>query len=231
MKREPVGDVMLGVAGETNAAKAEEGLTLSDGTRVTDGPDTMHLWKSVEQTDPKYVSPIAGTLLSNVDATYQKMRATELWGPYGGRWGLRDIVVGQTPDTGLPVEIWAKAVFFSPGSTFEIIDDIGWKRGGDCRKRLMTRLLKKALSYYGFSALIYMGDSDDDELASPEATEEHEKIFASLKQAAKQAKNEKSLQYVQEQCESRGLGRFHRSSLASICAERAAFLGIQMPDL
>jgi len=228
MNREPVGDVMNGLDGEIQESISQALSPLCEGNKVTTGPNNMQLWKSVEDTDPKYVSPIAGTELSNVDATYQKMRATELWGPYGKRWGLRDIVVGQTPETGLPVDIWAKAVFFSPESTFEIIDDIGWNRGADCRKKLMTRLLKKALSYYGFSALIYMGDSDDDELGSPEATKDHEKLYASLKQAAKQANNEKSLQYVHDKCKEERLGRFHRSSLAAICAERAAFLGIEM---
>lgn len=220
MKSEPVGDVMMGMA--EHAKNHGKTLTIAEN---------MTLWKSVEDTDPKYVSPIAGTDLSNVDATYQKMRATEMWGPYGKRWGLRDIELGRIPETGLPAEIWAKAKFYCPESEFEIIDDIGWKRGDDCRKKLMTRLLKKALSYLGFSALIYMGDSDDDELGGSDATKDHEKIFETLRQAAQIANNEKQLRSVQDQCAEKKLGRFHRSSLAAVCAQRAALLGIEMPDM
>lgn len=222
MSSEPVGDVMMGLA-NLGAAK-------SGDTRVSDELKNMQLWRSVEKTDPRYVSSIAGTNLSNVDATYQKMRATGLWGPYGKRWGLRDIEVGRIPETGLPVELWAKATFFCPESEYEIIDDIGWKRGDDCRKKLMTRLLKKALSYLGFSALIYMGETDDDG-ASPEVAEDHEKVFASLKQAAENANDERQLRFVQDKCTEKKLGRFHRSSLAAICAQRAAYLGIVIPAL
>lgn len=234
MKSDPVGDVMNGLVDETKESVARALSPLAqwhdDGSKAADELENMLLWRSVEKTDPRYVSPIAGTNLSNVDATYQKGRATEMWGPYGKHWGLRDIVLGQTPETGLPVEIWAKAKFFSPESEFEIIDDIAWRRGDDCRKKLMTRLLKKALSYYGFSALIYMGKSDDDG-ASHEATDDHEKIFASLKQAALQANNEPALKYVQEKATETRLSRFHLSSLAAICAERAEFLGIEMPGM
>ncbi len=244
MKSEPVGDVALGL-NEGSEQGSSAGLpTAADNliqasadrmgrilqNKAADGLENMQLWKSVEKTDPQYVSLIDGTKLSKINATYQKMRATELWGPYGRVWGLRDIVVGQTPETGLPVEIWAKAKFFCPQSEYEIIDDIGWRRGDDCRKKLMTRLLKKALSYLGFSALIYMGETDDDG-ASPEATEDHEKIFATLSNAARMAKDERQLQSVQDQCTEKKLGRFHRSSLATICAQRAAFLGIEMQAL
>lgn len=230
MSSEPVGDVALGLnEGEERPSERKNNPWVAARDSLLTS-DNMLLWRSVEYTDPKYVSPIADSGLSNVDATYQKMRATELWGPYGKRWGLQDIQVGQTPETGLPVEIWGKAKFYCPEAVFEIMDDVAWRRGDDCRKKLMTRMLKKALSYLGFSALIYMGEADDDG-ASPEATEDHEKIYASLKQAALQASNEKELQYIQDQCKEKRLGRFHRSSLAAVCAQRASYLGIEMQGM
>ena len=234
MNSEPVGDVALGLSeikAEIEQSVSDVLSPLADGNRVTREPATvaenMALWKSVEQTDPKYVTPIPGTDLSKVDATYQKMRATQLWGPYGNLWGLRDIELGQVPETGLPAELWGNAIFFCPYTKFQIIDDIAWRRGDDCRKKLMTRMLKKALSYLGFSALIYMGETDDDG-ASHEATEEQEKIFVLLKQGAETANNEKALQFVQQRAVEKRLSRFHRESLAAVCAERAIHLGVEV---
>lgn len=140
--------------------------------------DNLKLWRLVENVDPQYVKPVTwdGRKFSTTDATYIKKMATLMWGPYGTKWGLRNIVVDQrgsvvrkhTDKDGaeveerFPAELTMSADFFYPGGEFPIVDGIRCRQGGEDDKKLQTDCLKKALTYLGWYASIYLGTHDDD---------------------------------------------------------------------
>jgi hypothetical protein len=129
--------------------------------------ENMKLWESVCRTDPsttKQVNQRGG--FTAIDAQHQLQRATELWGPYGGDWGVehceynyvRNYDSNNAEDV---VEIWLEATFYCPVAEFEISTDIKFKPGNDSRKKLLTDLTTKALSKLGFNADVFEGKFDD----------------------------------------------------------------------
>ena len=49
----------------------------------------MVLWNQVCETDPKYTKKLTyGAKLTTIDAQSQILRATEIWGAFGGNWDL-----------------------------------------------------------------------------------------------------------------------------------------------
>jgi len=127
--------------------------------------DNMELWEQVCVTDPaitKRVNTRGG--FTAIDAQAQIKRATELWGPYGSAWGVRDCVYMFFPDE---QEITLSAIFFYPNEAwgqegiFEIATDMIYKPGNDSRKKLLTDLTTKALSKLGFNSDVFEGKFDD----------------------------------------------------------------------
>jgi hypothetical protein len=134
----------------------------------------MELWNARQRTDPEYVKKVnqrGG--FSAIAAQWQRMQATEEWGPYGLNWGLTDLrwdYIGASGDEP-PLEICLEATFYygrvqngdmvSGGGNFPISSDMLYKAGNDCRKKLMTDVTTKALSFLGFSADVFLGLFDD----------------------------------------------------------------------
>jgi len=133
----------------------------------------MEYTKKVDYGKRKYTS---------INPHYQIMQATEKWGSYGGKWGVRDckhsyrdVVIektdrktGEVTEETKAQEICLDAVFFYPGDdgqeiSFEISVDAIWVPHGDNRKKLLTDLTTKALSKLGSGASIFLG-----ELSNPE---------------------------------------------------------------
>lgn len=122
--------------------------------------DPMALWDQVCKTDMAYTKKVnqRGGFTA-IDAQYQIREATKLWGPYGGKWGVKDCEYGYF-EHGENVEIWLRAVFFCPEASFSLSTDHKWKAGDDNRKKLLTDLTTKALSKLGFNADIFLGMHD-----------------------------------------------------------------------
>lgn len=126
--------------------------------------DNMELWNKVCETDPaitKQVNQRGG--FTAVCAQAQIKRATEIWGPYGGKWGVRDLQWGSVSDKdGEVIEMALSGKFFYPDDNeFEIGSDIAYRAGGDSRKKLLTDITTKALSKLGFNADVFEGKFDD----------------------------------------------------------------------
>ena len=131
--------------------------------------ETMKLWNSVKKTDPKHVKKVTfGRKFSAIDAYSQIQKATELWGPFGSKWGTRDetfIPLGIHPDA----FILYKGTFFYPEGEFPIASAIaympetknGRKMDDDCIKKVRTDALTKGFSMLGFSADVFLGLFDD----------------------------------------------------------------------
>jgi len=130
----------------------------------TEPESNMALWKRVQSTDPKYTKDTTNGRykFTCVDPQYQLQKATELWGPYGFRWGLRKISWGQLDHDGV-MTMMLSAEFFYPTASFEITVDAKFRHGDDCCKKLLTSARSKALSYLGFSADVFMGKFEDEQ--------------------------------------------------------------------
>ena len=136
--------------------------------------DNLQLWNSVEKTNPKHTKQVKkGALtLTAINAQHQMYSATEQWGKYGEKWGLKDIKLDYI--NGLSnnqIMCVAQAVFFYPCGSFEIGSSIlvqSWiasksynKVDDDFLKKLETDMMTKSLSKLGFNADIFMGRYDD----------------------------------------------------------------------
>ena len=140
--------------------------------------DNMQLWNKVCKTDPKHTKP---TTLNNrkitaIDPQYQRMCATEQFGPFGIGWGVIDEswsymdFPNQTKLGTYSAKLWYKlggeggelpitsnikiAYVTNGGKGYLMIDD-------EYAKKAQTDAITKGLSALGFNADVFMGLYDD----------------------------------------------------------------------
>jgi len=126
--------------------------------------------------------PVKGSLkkvttrggFTSINAQHQIEYATEKFGPLGSTWGMKDLDWGLIHGAdGAPLQLTLDAVFYYPSYTgaggdvsqagsFEIGSDIEWTARGECRKKLRTDLMTKALSQIGFSSDVFKNMWDGD---------------------------------------------------------------------
>lgn len=158
-----------------------------------EGKGNLKLWRSVEETPPDMTRQVSYGKRSytTIDPQWQLQRATAIWGPYGVRWGLRNIkyeirelryvekIELQTRDADNKVvqtteqvadyirySIIMSAEFFYPTddggeASFEILNDDKYESDADVLKKITTNTRSKALSWLGFSADVFLGKFDD----------------------------------------------------------------------
>jgi hypothetical protein len=163
--------------------------------------ENLELWSKVEKTNPKYTkkAKVGGNNITAISPQFQIMNATEKFGPYGIKWGFRNIEIDYSI-TNIPIKLSVtdfntkkvmeidtilglvgfKATFFYPDGSFEITNSIKIftdnkhsKIDDNYAKKLETDALTKALSKLGFNADIFLGKFDD-----VRYVEEMEKEFA-----------------------------------------------------
>lgn len=135
--------------------------------------NNLKLWNEVEKTDPEYTSEadISGRKVTSIDAYIQIKNATEQFGVYGEKWGLKDtsIEFKEFGDTTLCIY---KATFYAPQIEFPIFNAIkvtyrtrgeqGYlKVDEDFAKKIETNTITKALSKLGFNTDVFMGKFED----------------------------------------------------------------------
>ena len=135
--------------------------------------NNMFIWDSEKHTPASETSKVnrrGG--FTTVNHQYQMMRGTQLWGPYGEKWGM-DIIsmqfIGESP-----VNVLLHCKFYYPSPTtgerceFEVINDAPFKAGDDSTKKALTNTRSKALSMLGFSADVYHGYHDNQQYLKDE---------------------------------------------------------------
>lgn len=123
----------------------------------------LELWEQVCTTDPSHTKKVnqRGGFTA-INATYQMRQATEQWGPYGSKWGVKDCnYIYVRDEKNKILEIALEAVFYYPSGSFQLSADTRYAAGQDCRKKVLTDLTTKALSKLGFSADVFLGMYDD----------------------------------------------------------------------
>lgn len=127
--------------------------------------ETMQLWNTVCETNPDSTKQVndGRRRFTAIDAYAQIRKATELWGPYGGKWRLNDMNLHAGPTGQL---CYLTAVFEYPHGSFPVMNAIKHTSNkgivdADCLKKLETDTLTKALSKLGFNADVFLGLFDD----------------------------------------------------------------------
>jgi hypothetical protein len=147
--------------------------------------NNLELWAKVEKTNPEYTKKanVKGNKITAIAPQYQIKNATEQFGAYGAKWGLKDIKwnFDLVESTGLAI---FECVFFFPDGEFEItnavslyMDGARMKPDNNFTKKCETDTLTKALSKLGFNADIFLGLFDDVEYLAA-VTEEFNGIGA-----------------------------------------------------
>jgi hypothetical protein len=141
---------------------------------TTEGTANLKLWKSVEKTPPDMTKLVSfgKRKYTTIDPQWQLRVATALWGPYGHRWGMRNMdykleeINEKDADGRYKASIVIlKATFFYPvdgkEASFDVLNDDKFRAGDDTLKKLITNTRSKALSWLGFSADVFLGKFDD----------------------------------------------------------------------
>ena len=124
--------------------------------------DNMKLWDAVSVTDPettRKVNQRGG--FTAICAQAQLKTATELWGPYGDKWGLAEFKWEYIKTADTIFEVTLSAEFYYPGGSFAMSNDMAYKPGNEIRKKLITDMRSKCLSTLGFNSDVFEGLFDD----------------------------------------------------------------------
>ena len=137
--------------------------------------DNLELWKSVEKTDPAFTKQFKGKggfTGTAICAQWQRYKATELWGPCGGEWGIKEQAFDWywAPDKHDSMLMYTGTLFYPNGKLY-VASDLAvwmysntyktWSKNNDIMKKASTDALTKGLSMLGFSADVFMGKFDD----------------------------------------------------------------------
>ena len=130
----------------------------------------MKLWEKVEKTQKDLIGEVLtndGTVLKTVPSINRVKKATEMFGMYGDKWGLRDIKHSELRvNNGLLLGL-LDAVFFVKSGEYKtkfqisnsiaitIVVDSKFSVNETYRKAIETDTINKALSKLGFNADIY----------------------------------------------------------------------------
>lgn len=139
----------------------------------TEKDQNLELWLEVEKTDPTYTTEaeISGRKVTSIDAYIQIKNATQQFGKYGEKWGLKDTsmdfkVFGET------TLCLYKATFYAGAVEFPIYNSIKvcymtrgqqsyLKIDDDFAKKVETNTITKALTRLGFNTDVFMGKFED----------------------------------------------------------------------
>lgn len=138
----------------------------------------MQIWDAVSKTMPGDTKPVAlgRRKFTAIDAYSQIRRATELWGPMGGKWGytatwnIRDdlLFVSLT----LYYHQAENRCEVGPVVCCTAVRNKDGKVDEDAGKKAITDGITKALSYLGFNADIFLGRYDDSKYVQQMRAEE-----------------------------------------------------------
>jgi hypothetical protein len=148
-------DKPLKVVGETVA----DVLSEMDKRSVAN----MRVWNAVCRTDPKHTKRVnqRGGFTA-IDAQYQIMEATRLFGPVGEGWGY---IVGEFQIAGpliiVPVTLWHGTRENTFGPILGCAEIGGQRPDRDAPKKAITDAITKGLSQLGFNADVFLGLFDD----------------------------------------------------------------------
>ena len=126
----------------------------------------LGLWNAVEKSDQRFLKKVefGKRSFTTIDAYYQLKKATEIFGPYGKTWGLKNTHLEIVNVNDTPMAIY-KGVFYYPAGEFEIWNAIKIN-DDEFAKKVETDTITKALSRLGFNADVFLGTYDNNRYKS-----------------------------------------------------------------
>lgn len=136
-------------------------------------PDNLRTWSAVCRTDPSATKAVnfGQRRFTAVDPTYQSLKATELWGPEGGAWGVENV---RYETVKLPDESMIATCEIDLRHPDGVVKGIksaedlctkdkkgNWRHDCEAFKKARTNARSKALAQLGFSADVFLGLFDD----------------------------------------------------------------------
>lgn len=145
--------------------------------------DNKRIWDQVKHTDPRFTKKVnkGAYSFTAIDAHFNVLKATALWGPVGDGWGWIDKEGWPQLKEGVwhvSAQLWYKEEIGMDDSGAIITAKrvgpcvegtakfVGTNRSGpfvddEALKKARTDFLSKSLSYLGFSADVYLGFFDN----------------------------------------------------------------------
>ena len=154
---------------------------MKDEAIKEDNDGTMRLWNRVSKTDVDHTKAVSfGRKFTAIDAHYQIMEATRLFGPVGEGWGYNN-VYGEIHLEDGRIIVWCDVTIWwsefgqwegmaTPGNRREygpirgaamLVSKLDKQPDTDAFKKSSTDGLTKALSHLGFNADVFLGQFDD----------------------------------------------------------------------
>lgn len=152
------------------------------------GDNNLELWEKVEKTEESLKRDIPttdGRILKSIAPINKIKKATELWGEYGDKWGMKQIKHGEQKLFQTLILGTMDAIFFYPkddetiefeiSNSIAIVSQIDKKFNVNItyRKAIETDTIGKALSRLGFNADLY---TDGDLMEAGETKAEIEEL-------------------------------------------------------
>ena len=123
----------------------------------------LELWNSWGKTPDKFRKEMKfGARLTSIDTYFRFKLATEKWGSYGSKWGVKDekFEIIEMKDNTVCL---FTGILFYPEGEFPIHSDIELKQPlKDWSKKVVSDALTKGLSMLGMCADIFLGEFVDD---------------------------------------------------------------------
>jgi hypothetical protein len=173
--------------------------------------DTMRIWNAVSRTDIDHTKPVSfgARKFTAIDAHYQIMEATRIFGPIGEGWGYQNIydticlqdgkvlawcdvtIWWSIPGTWEGIKAPSKRNRFGPIRGCAVL--IGASADGkskapdtDAFKKSSTDALTKGLSHLGFNADVFLGMFDDNKYVAELKKDKEAALSVSSNEQVKQ---------------------------------------------
>lgn len=128
-------------------------------------PDNMQVWTKAFETPVQHTKPVSlGRDFTAIDAQYCIMKATELFGPVGEKWGYITETEFRDNHVVCKVKVWHGNIDLAFGPYVSIQPlYVGRARrfDTDAAKKGITDALTKCLSHLGIGGDVFMGRYDD----------------------------------------------------------------------
>lgn len=178
--------------------------------------ETGIIWNQVCQSEMlvedladglKMVTGTGRGAFTSIDAYTQLKKATEIFGPMGTGFGLKDVeIVLQLPitketrnSTVEGVQLFFSANFWYIAQEemhyFPVMTDIFVDTSGDTAKKVITDMLTKALSYLGWNYDVFCGRFNDSKSIQSKATDAEKNDLRAILKGMKEAAAKKVIDY------------------------------------
>ncbi|MBL4562305.1 exodeoxyribonuclease VIII [Citrobacter koseri] len=120
--------------------------------------DNLNIWRNVMRTDPRFTKELSGTGFegTSINAEYMVMRATELFGPIGSRWGFEILEDRMLPGAPLSEAIYEDKKFICNRMLRDADGTLLFEQNHSIKIRLWYQTETDEGSVYSYGATPYL---------------------------------------------------------------------------